>query len=148
MRKKLFLAIALFFFSYVPAYAAEWSEILRRGKLIVAVKDNLRPLGYNDSKGNLQGLEIDIARRLAEELLGSADALVLVPVSNQNRLQVVIDDRVDMAIAGVTLTSSRSRVVEFSPYYYMDATGIISKNSNLQQIQRLSPTKNSCFRGF
>ena len=141
MKKKLLLAIALFFFSYVPAYAAEWSEISRRGKLIVAVKDNLRPLGYSDSEGNLQGLEIDIARRLAEELLGSADALVLVPVTNQNRLQVVIDDRVDMAIAGVTSTSSRSRVVEFSTHYYMDATGIISKNSNLQQIHRLSQAK-------
>jgi polar amino acid transport system substrate-binding protein len=141
MSKKLLLAIALFLFSCFPLHGAQWPEILRRGKLVVAVKDNLRPLGYPDSEGNLQGLEIDIARRLAQELLGSADALVLVPVSNQNCLQVVIDDQVDLAIAGVSFTPARTRIVEFSPFYYLNATGIISNNRNLQQISQLSSSK-------
>ncbi|MGL5192033.1 MAG: transporter substrate-binding domain-containing protein, partial [Chroococcales cyanobacterium] len=51
--------------------AAELAEIQQRGQLIVAVKDNVRPMGFRAGNGNLQGFEIDIARRLAQELLGS-----------------------------------------------------------------------------
>jgi len=44
------------------------SEIQKRGKLIIGVKDNLPPLGFRDHNGNLIGLEIDMARELAKEL--------------------------------------------------------------------------------
>ncbi|MGC1393570.1 MAG: transporter substrate-binding domain-containing protein, partial [Coleofasciculaceae cyanobacterium] len=74
-----------------PAWSATFNEIQARGKLVVGVKDNLRPLGFRDATGNLQGLEIDIAKRLAEELLGKADAVVLQPVKNIDRLNMVID---------------------------------------------------------
>ena len=120
------LAIALW--SSPMAIAAELAEIENRGKITIAVKDNLRPLGYKDSQDNLIGLEIDIARRLAEEILGDADAVNLVPVSNQDRLKVVIDDEVDIAIARVSDTPSRRRIVHLSPHYYLDGTGIITKD--------------------
>lgn len=118
--------------------AAELAEIKRRGHLIVAVKDNLRPLGFIDSEGNLVGLEIDLARGLAEEILGDREAVVFQPVSNQDRLKVVLDDGVDLAIARVTATPSRRRIVDFSPYYYLDGTSLITKNPLLQNTADLS----------
>lgn len=123
------------------AKTAELAEIKERGKLIVAVKDNVRPLGFSNEQGNLVGLEIDIARRLAEELLGSADTVMLKPVTNQERLQAVLDDRVDIAIARVTATIPRSRVVDFSPYYYLDGTGIITKNKLTDNKENLDAAK-------
>jgi polar amino acid transport system substrate-binding protein len=110
-----------------PGYAAQLSEILDRGSLVVAVKDNLPPLGFRSADGTLQGLEIDLARRLAEELLGDSNAVQLKPVSNVNRLSVVFDHEVDLAIAGVTANRVRSRMVSFSPPYYLDGTGLVSK---------------------
>ncbi len=121
--------------------AAELEEIERRGKLIVAVKDNQPPLGFYDSSGNLQGLEIEIGRRLAEELLGSPEAVIFVPVSNQDRLNAVLEDKVDLAIAGVTFTSSRARLVHFSPYYYLDGTGLITKNPQVETWSDLEDKK-------
>lgn len=123
------------------AKTAELTEIKQRGQLIVAVKDNLRPLGFSNEQGNLVGLEIDIARRLAEELLGNADAVVFKPVNNQERLQAVLDDQVDIAIARVTATVPRTRVVDFSPYYYLDGTGIITKNKLIQNKENLNTAK-------
>jgi polar amino acid transport system substrate-binding protein len=108
--------------------AASLGEIKQRGKLIVGIKNNLPPLGFVDDQGNLQGLEIDIARKLAEELLGNADAVDFVPLSNQDRLKAVLGDKVDVTIARVTVNESRSRVVNFSSYYYLDGTGIIVKD--------------------
>ena len=71
------MAIALNLYFPVNANGAEWQDIEKRGNLIIGVKDNLRPLGFTDNNGNLQGFEIDIARRLAQELFGDSQAVKL-----------------------------------------------------------------------
>jgi polar amino acid transport system substrate-binding protein len=120
------------------AQAGTLKEIQQRKKLIVAVKDNLPLLGFRDRDGNLQGLEIDIARKLATEIFGNA-AVQLLPVTNQDRLKVAIEGNVDLTIARVTATATRSRVVDFSRSYYLDGTGVITKQANI--------TKNSDLAG-
>lgn len=118
--------------------AAELQEIQQRGHLIVAVKDNLRPLGFKNSQGQLEGLEIDIAHRLAAELLGQPDAVVLQPVSNQDRLSVVLNGEVDLAIARVSATGSRARLVDFSVPYYLDGTALVTRDVAVNQLSDLS----------
>ncbi|MEC4814565.1 MAG: transporter substrate-binding domain-containing protein [Scytonema sp. PMC 1069.18] len=113
-------------------------EIQRRGYINVAVKENMRPLGFRDANGNLQGFEIDLAKQLALDLLGKAEAVKLQPVINRDRLPGVIDNKVDMAIARVTATSSRSRLVSFSVPYYFDGTVLITKDAAAQQLRDLS----------
>ncbi len=132
------LAIALLAVTPQLVIAEQWSEIQSRGELKVAVKDNLRPLGFTDQDGNLVGLEIDLARKLAEELLGNKKAVELIPVNNQERLQVILDEQVDLAIARVAVTTPRTRIVEFSRYYYLDGTGIITKNSQIKNLNDLT----------
>lgn len=121
--------------------ARELSEIESKGELKVAVKDNLRPLGFINNEGDLTGLEIDLARKLAEELLGDSDAVQFISVNNQERLQVVLEDEVDIAIARVTVTTPRARIVDFSPHYYLDGTSIITNNSNVEKIEDLNRSK-------
>jgi polar amino acid transport system substrate-binding protein len=113
------------------AQAGTLKEIQQRRKLIVAVKDNLPLLGFRDKAGNLQGLEIDIARKLATEIFGNPEAIQLIPVTNQDRLRVAIEGNVDLTIARVTITTTRSRVVDFSRYYYLDGTAIITDRTNI-----------------
>jgi polar amino acid transport system substrate-binding protein len=127
-------------FSLLPttARSAELAEIIARGHLTVAVKDNLRPLGFEDAQGNLQGFEIDLARRLAQEIYGDPNALRLQPVKNTQRLNVVLTGEVDLTIAHVSRTAARSRLVNFSAYYYLDRTGFVTKNSNIQTASDLS----------
>ncbi len=109
--------------------AAELSEIRDRGYLIVAVKDNRPPMGFLDADNQLSGFEIDIARRLAVDLLGDANAVKLVPTRNVDRLNAVIEDRVDIAIAALTITESRRRIINFSDPYYLDGTAFITRLS-------------------
>jgi polar amino acid transport system substrate-binding protein len=138
------LAIALLGNSLIfssSTLAVELEEIVRRGQLIVAVKDNMRPLGFYDRQGNLQGFEIDIAKRLARELLGRDDAVVLKPVSNEDRLRVVLNNEVDLVIARVTTTPARSRLVDLSDFYYLDGTGLVTKNTAVQGLGDLATSK-------
>jgi polar amino acid transport system substrate-binding protein len=124
-----------------PAQAGTLKEIQQRRKLIVAVKDNLPLLGFRDRSGNLQGLEIDIARKLATDIFGNPDSIQLVPVANQDRLKAAIEGTADLTIARVTITPTRSRVVDFSRYYYLDGTGIATKQASLNQNQDLAGKK-------
>ncbi len=125
----------------ISASAAELSEIQRRGYLTIAVKDNLRPLGFRDANGNLQGLEIDLAQRLATDLLGKPNAVKLQPVANRDRLSQVLDNKVDLTIARVTATESRSRLVSFSIPYYFDGARIITKDTSVQRLRDLAKRK-------
>jgi polar amino acid transport system substrate-binding protein len=127
--------------------AAEWSEIQDRGQIVIAVKNNLRPLAFIDDAGKLTGLEIDIARRLAAELLGDSEAVDLHIVNNRDRLSAVVDDRVDIAIANVSRTDARSRIVDFSPYYYLDGTGLVSKKQKGQYLASFSESKIAVLKG-
>ncbi len=125
------MTVCLCLFSSPDVKSAEWEEIKARGKIIVGVKDNLQPLGFIDSQGNLQGFEIDLAHKLAEELLGDKEAVEFVSLLNQDRLNAVIKDEVDVTIASITFNSSRQRLVDFSDIYYFSGTGIIVKKKPL-----------------
>lgn len=119
------------------AMSADFQEIRQRGYLTVAVKDNLRPLGFRTATGQLEGLEIDLARRLAESLLGRADAVRFYPVHNQERLTVLLDEQVDIVIARMTMTESRSRIVDFSVPYYLDGTALITRDPAITRLSDL-----------
>lgn len=122
--------------SVVPVQAAELAEILQRGRLQVAVKQNAPPLAFRDRPtGQLQGLEIDLAQQLAQELLGDSTALELLPVTNTQRIPAVLSGQVDLAIAQLTATPSRTRIVNFSLPYYLEATGVITRDSSVQKLR-------------
>ncbi len=140
-------AMAISISASQSSFAAELEEIQRRGKLIVGVKDNLRPLGFYDDRGNLQGLEIDLARGLAKEILGSPDAIILKAIPNQERLQMVLDGKVDLVIARVTATNSRDRVAELSVSYYLDGTGLVTKNPAVGSLDNLQTAKVAVLEG-
>lgn len=65
-------------------------SILKRGYLIVAVKDNVPGFGYRDPKtGEYSGLEIDLARAIAQSIFGDPNKVVFRPVTTQQRLPML-----------------------------------------------------------
>jgi polar amino acid transport system substrate-binding protein len=113
----------------LPAHAAELAEVKERGYVIVGVKDNLRPLGFRNGAGQLEGLEIDLARQIAQALLGDANAVTLQPLANLDRIPAILEDKVDLVIARVSATPSRARLVDFSSPYYLDGTTFVTREA-------------------
>ncbi len=120
----------------VSPLAIAGEEILRIG-----VKENLRPLAFRDKTGQLQGLEIDLAQKIAQALQRKPTQFELIPLQNQDRLPALWQNKVDIVIARMTATPNRLRVVDFSPHYYLDGTGIIIKASLSQEPKNLSQAK-------
>lgn len=135
------LPLCLVFAGTVSAQAAELREIQERGYLVVGIKDNLPPLGFRDTGGELQGLEIDLAHWLAQQLLGDADAVQFQPLTNADRLPALLNDTVDLVIARLSVTESRMRVVDFSSPYYLDGTAFITNQPALQTLADLRQSK-------
>jgi len=132
------LALALLLGWLIPqGRASDLVSLREQGVLVVAVKDNWRPLGFRDQEGRLQGFEIDIAQHLAVELIGSGATAKLVPIRNVDRLSAVANGQVDLAIAGITATKSRARLVQFSPAYYLDGTMLATISPLVQTLKDL-----------
>ncbi|HEY9809405.1 MAG TPA: transporter substrate-binding domain-containing protein [Halomicronema sp.] len=132
----LLLCLFTTFYPFLSATGTPFKQ--KPTQLKIAIKDNIRPLGFRDNTGTLQGLEIDIAHKLAEEIYGNPDAVELIPVSNKDRLNVILEEKVNFTIARVTATETRGRLVEFSIPYYLDGTGIITKNPNIKNLQNIT----------
>jgi polar amino acid transport system substrate-binding protein len=125
------------------AIAADWSTVKTRGRLLIGVKDWAAPLSFRDSSGQWQGFEIDIARELAKELLGSENLVEFVPLTNRDRFPSLWSDRIDLAIAQITVTQNRARLVDFSLPYYTDGTALVVPRGVRKQdiLQTINSTK-------
>lgn len=105
------------------------------GTLKVGVRDDIMNLGYlNPATGEYYGLEIDLARNLADRL-GYAD-VTFVAVDPDSRRQMLLDGSVDCVIAAYSIAETRLANFDFSPSYYTDYSCImVEKSSGLQSME-------------
>lgn len=106
-------------------FAADLETIKARGHVVVGVREHWRPLSFRTPEGELVGLEVDLARQLAQTIFNTPEAVVLKPVTNQERIPALLTDEVDLIIAGLTVTTGRGRLVHFSLPYYLDSAGLL-----------------------
>ncbi len=129
--KKLFclaLALTLALMVFVPALAddaAEIAAIKARGTLLVGVKADVPGFGYQELGGEFQGLEIDLAHKLAEVILGDANAVQFTAVTAKTRGPLLDTGELDMVIATFTIKPDRILQYEFSKPYFVDAIGLL-----------------------
>lgn len=102
-----------------------FKKVLERGKVIVGVKADYKPWGFRDSKGNLVGMEIDMAKDVAKAL---GVELELVPVQSSNRMQFLQQGKIDLMIATMSDKANRRKVVGIpDPNYYTSGTNMLAK---------------------
>ncbi len=111
--------------------------IQERGVLKVGVKDSLIGMGYlNPETGEYEGLEIDIARKIAEEMGVEVEFLVVTPTT---RLQMIDSGDIDISLSNFTITEERKMSYHFSAPYYIDAVGVmVLKNSGIASLEDLN----------
>lgn len=98
------------------------AHILQRGTLIVGVKDDYPPWGMRDDYGAIVGLEIDMARDLANRM---GVQLELEAVTASNRIGRVNQGRVDVVIATTGDTAERRLQTDMlQPNYY--SSGVVA----------------------
>ena len=99
-----------------------------RGVLRVGVKDDVPGFGlYNTETQAYEGLEIELAKMIAGDLLGDESKVEFTAVTAATRGQLVDSGDIDMAISTFTITEERKQSYNFSTAYYTDAVTVMVK---------------------
>lgn len=111
-----------------PAVAAEdtVAAIKAKGVIRIGVFGDKPPFGYIDADGKNQGFDVEIAKEIANDLLGSPDKVEFVLTEAANRVEYLKSDKVDLILANFTQTPARSEVVDFAAPYMNVALGVVS----------------------
>ncbi|WP_405799355.1 glutamate ABC transporter substrate-binding protein [Streptomyces sp. NBC_01506] len=95
-------------------------KIKDRGHLIVGIDQSSFRWGYRVGK-TMQGFDIDLARAIAENILGSPDDIVFRAIPTNQRvdaLNTTTDSGVDLVVRTMTINCARSEQVAFSTAYF------------------------------
>lgn len=145
MFKKVFCLLVLTIFtSFGCTYAKDnnktdlYQTILKRGNIIVGISFDSKPFGYKDTDGQIKGVEVDLAKEIAERLLDDSDKVVFKNVSSQDRIMEVNSGNVDMIISMMTITPQRKKQVDFSvPYFIAGQAICVRKDGKIEVLDDL-----------
>jgi len=110
-----------------------------RGKFLVGVSSDSKPFCFLNENNKFVGLDVDIARRIAKNLLGDENAIHFVDVRYADLFTKINKGEIDFAIAAITITQQRQMVVDFSDSYFTAGQAlIVRKDSDIQKIKDLN----------
>jgi len=99
-------------------------EIKKRGVMKVGMSTFV-PWAMRDKKGNLIGFEIDVAKKLAEDMEVKVE---FVPTAWSGIIPALIAKKFDVIIGGMSITSSRNLTVNFTiPYAHSGQQMVANK---------------------
>ncbi len=120
----------------VPAIPADIERILKRGELIVAMLGVDNPPFFEYSKdGKLSGLDADLGRSIAAEL-GVKVRFDRSPKTFNEAVELVQQQKADLAISKLSISLKRAKQVKFSQPYVTMRQGLLV--NRLQLAKRTS----------
>ena len=123
------LIFCIFLCGCVKKPQTSLDEIKERGNLIVGVKFDAKPFGYVEN-GELQGIDIDIAREIAKNIFDDESKVEFIEVTSENRISKLMSGEIDIIIATMTDTPERRLIVDFSDPYYISGQAILCKKDS------------------
>lgn len=114
-----------------PALDGRLKKIQETRSIAIAHRTDAIPFSFEDDKKQVVGYSIDLCRRVVgaiERQLGLTELKIKwVPVTVQNRFDVVAKGQADMECGSSTVTLSRMKTVDFSSFTFVDGTGMLVK---------------------
>ena len=101
-------------------------KIKDSGKVRIGVFSDKPPFGYVDEKGENQGDDVYLAKRIAKDLLGDENKVEFVLVEAANRVEYLESNKVDIILANFTVTPERKEKVDFATSYMKVSLGVVS----------------------
>ena len=123
-----------------PARAGEvLQQVISSGTLRIAVMGSLPPYTNLLPSGELEGYDIDIAKRLAASL-GVKPQFVIV--DSAGRVAALQTRKADITASGFTRNVARSLAIAFSdPYLIVPGRVVVRMDSPLKQLEELNDPK-------
>lgn len=121
--------------------ATSLEELKSKGVLRIGVFSDKPPFGFVNEKGENDGFDVYIAKRIAKDLLGENGKVEFVLTEAASRVEFLRANKVDMIMANFTQTPEREAVVDFAKPYMKVSLGIVSPNGEITDISQLKGKK-------
>lgn len=89
--------------------------------------------------GRIKGFEIDLAKALTKQILGSKGKASFVQVTSQTRISLLNNGNIDAIMATMTITPEREKQVDFSRSYFDAGQSLlVKKGSGIKNVNDLN----------
>ena len=118
-------------------------QIKKSGEIRLGYRTDAPPLSFNDSSGQPAGYSVELCRRIAvavKEHLKLKDLkTTLVPLTSEDRIDAIINNRADIECGATTITLSRAEKVDFTLMTFVTGGGLLTlANSGIDSLGNLS----------
>jgi len=144
-RKSISLALAACAFLILYSVMPPGTRAAQAETLTVATDTAYLPFEFRD-KGKYVGFDMDLLDLITHEM---GVSYTLLPMDFSNIFANLTDGKVDMAIAGITITQDRERSMDFSdPYFRSDISLVVaSDNTDIHRFADLAGKRVGVKRG-
>lgn len=115
------------------ASATVLDTVVQRGTLNCGTDNTAPGFGYLDTQtGQMKGMDVDLCRAVAAAVLGDAEKVNFVTVTDKSRFTAVQTGQVDVVFAHTTVKPARESAitVDFLPINFWDGTGAMVKTES------------------
>ena len=125
--KRVLLLLAFFGF----AFSASLEEVRQSGVVRIAFYDSNPPFSQQTLDGSLEGFEIKMAQKIAEDLFeGKEYRIDFIPIKSSDRIPWLQEDKVDFVLANFTATDERRKFIDFTMPYFSINFGVLTRKGD------------------
>ncbi len=106
-----------------PGQSPVLRQIVDQGVLRVGVNPLFKPFSFPGTANKRQGVDIDIANLLATKL--GVRLELIVPESFSELIPMLVQGKIDLIMAGMSITFDRAKVVDFTRPYFDTGLSIL-----------------------
>lgn len=140
----LSLVIALGLFG-ADASAATLDRIKKSGVVKIAYRVDAPPYSYKNAIGEPSGYTVDLCRAVTASLKGQLGlqkiSIEYVPVTAENRFEMIQQGRADMLCGATTATLSRRALIDFSLPVFIDGASVLFRAGGPKNFEDLAGHK-------
>lgn len=123
------LSVSLCALPQEPVSNDRFKEVLDRGVLRVGVQGALKPWSFRAEDGKLQGIEVDLAKDVADTMGVKLEPVV---ITSANRMQFLQQGKIDLIIGAMVDTKERRKIVSMvEPAYWASGPTLMAKKDVL-----------------
>lgn len=137
MKKKFLLGVAALILSFSMIGCSSQGNsskedksleaIKQKGEFVVGLDDTFAPMGFRDEKGEIVGMDIDLAKEVAKRMGVKA---VFKPVEWDGIIMSLNNGDIDLIWNGLSITEKRKEQINYSNPYLVDRQAIMVKKDS------------------
>lgn len=105
-------------------------DIVKSGTIRVGVNPNFPPMSSYGMSNQIEGFDVDIAQRIADEL---DVKLQLVPTAAAQRVAFLTSGRIDIGLGALTRTPARARLIDFTVPLHTESMSVMTTDRSSAQ---------------